>query len=69
MMNSSQPVTDPNAPFLNAASLHGPREFAATGPQANRNCSVAITQLQKLEFQSDTVQTPAPFMTYIWTLV
>jgi hypothetical protein len=31
MMNSSQqPVTDPNAPFLNAASLHGPREFAAT---------------------------------------
>jgi hypothetical protein len=30
MMNSSQPVTDPNAPFLNAASLHGPREFAVT---------------------------------------
>jgi hypothetical protein len=31
MMNSSQPMTDPNAPFLNAASLEGPREFAATG--------------------------------------
>src|SRR5258706_2597714 len=34
------------------------------GPLANRNCSVAITQLRKSEFQSDTVQTPTSLLIY-----
>jgi hypothetical protein len=50
MMNSSRPVIDPSVPFLIAASLHGPSEYAATWTTRHRNCFLAITQLQRLEF-------------------
>jgi hypothetical protein len=53
-------------PFLNAASLEGPRDFAATGTTSqSKLLRRAMTQLRKLDFQSDTVQT----LTSLWYIL
>jgi hypothetical protein len=45
--HSSRPVIDPNVPFLIAASLHGPRVFAAVRT-ARMNATAITANVRKL---------------------